>query len=66
MADPYPIRPITDDEFTAYHAVDEHAFHSGPPREAQLQRMIQIFEADRSLAAFDHAQTAGGAASCAR
>jgi len=59
MADPYPIRPITDDEFTAYHAVDEHAFHSGPPREAQLQRMIRIFEADRSLAAFDHAQSAG-------
>ena len=58
MADPYPIRPITDDEFTAYHAVDEHAFHSGPPREAQLQRIIRLFEADRSLAAFDHAQSA--------
>ena len=55
MADPYPIRPVTDEEFAAYHAVAEHAFHTGPPAERDMPRMLRRFEADRSLAAFDPA-----------
>jgi predicted acetyltransferase len=55
MADLYPIRPIADSEFAAYRAVDEHAFHQGPPREARLDLVSRLFEADRSLAAFDPA-----------
>jgi predicted acetyltransferase len=55
MADPYPIRPIADSEFAAYHAVDQHAFHGGPPRAAELPLIARLFEADRSLAAFDPA-----------
>jgi predicted acetyltransferase len=55
MADPYPIRPISASEFTAYRAVDEHAFHTGPPRAAELPLIARLFEADRSLAAFDPA-----------
>ncbi len=55
MADPYPIRPIANSEFAAYHLVDEHAFHSGPPRAADLPLIGRLFEADRSLAAFDPA-----------
>lgn len=61
MAEPYPIRPVTDDEFSAFRAVDEHAFHSGPRREAALRPLRRTFEAERTLAAFDSAlpQTAG-------
>jgi predicted acetyltransferase len=55
MADPYPIRPIADSEFAAYHAVDEHAFHYGPPSAAELPLIGRLFEPDRSLAAFDPA-----------
>jgi predicted acetyltransferase len=55
MADPYPIRPVTDDEFAAYRAVDAHAFHSGPPSEREMPLLRRLFEADRSLAAFDPA-----------
>lgn len=53
MADLYPIRPVTDDEFSAYRTVDEHAFHGGPPPERDLGLLRRLFEAERSLAAFD-------------
>jgi predicted acetyltransferase len=55
MAEPYPIRPVTLDEFTAFCAVDEHAFNGGPPPERELSLIRRLFEADRSLAAFDPA-----------
>lgn len=55
MADPYPIRPIAADEFTAYSTVLEHAFHGGPPTERELALTRGRFEIDRSLAAFDPA-----------
>lgn len=55
MADPYPIRPITDDDFAAYRNVAEHAFHGGPPPERDLRIIRRLFEAERSLAAFDPA-----------
>lgn len=55
MADQYPIRPITAGEFAAYHTVDEHAFHGGPPPERELPLIRRLFEPERSLAAFDPA-----------
>jgi predicted acetyltransferase len=55
MADPYPIRPVTDNEFAAYRAVDEHAFHGGSPPERDLSIIRALFDAERSLAAFDPA-----------
>src|SRR5215471_10783259 len=58
MAEPYPIRPVTDDEITAFRAVDEHAFHGGPPSAARMSVFRRTFEADRSLAAFDPATAA--------
>jgi predicted acetyltransferase len=59
MADHYAIRPITDDEFAAFHRVHEHSFNSGPPPAARRPRMLRQFEADRSLAAFDPGLPAG-------
>jgi predicted acetyltransferase len=58
MADPYPIRPITDDEYGAFRLVHEHAFNSGPDLAADWPRIARQFEADRSLAAFDSAPSA--------
>jgi predicted acetyltransferase len=61
MADPYPIRPVTDDEYGAFRLVHEHAFNTGPDLAADRPRISRQFEADRSLAAFDTARpsTAG-------
>jgi predicted N-acetyltransferase YhbS len=58
MADPYPIRLITDDEYCAFRLVHDHAFNSGPARAATWPRMSRQFEAERSLAAFDPARAA--------
>jgi predicted acetyltransferase len=55
MADLYPIRPVTDDEYAAFRAVSEHAFAAGPLGEEELRGRLRTFEADRSLAAFDPA-----------
>ncbi|HTU08729.1 MAG TPA: GNAT family N-acetyltransferase, partial [Trebonia sp.] len=55
MADLYPIRPVTDDEYAAFRAVSEHAFASGPIGDHELRGRLRTFEADRSLAAFDPA-----------
>jgi predicted acetyltransferase len=53
MADPYPIRPVSADEFDAFHLVDQHAFHGGPMPEPELPIAQHLFEFDRSLAAID-------------
>lgn len=53
MTEPYPIRPITEDEFDAFHRVDEHAFHGSPPSAEERSKTLTRFEFDRSLAAFD-------------
>ena len=53
MADPYPIRPITEAEFGAFRNVDEHAFNGGPVEGAELAHVLRRFEFDRSLAAFE-------------
>jgi predicted acetyltransferase len=62
MASPYPIRPISQDEFPAFYAVLEHAFNSTAPTEPELQHDLVVFEFDRTLAAFDGTQMVGTAA----
>ena len=53
MADPYPVRPVSPEEFTAFHTVDEQAFFGRPPSEAQRAALTRKLEFDRTLAAFD-------------
>lgn len=53
MTEPYPIRPITEDEFDAFHLVDQHAFHGSPLSPPDRSRIVSRLELDRSLAAFD-------------
>jgi len=50
---PYPIRSIAEDEFDAFVAVDEHAFHGSPLSESDRRMVLDRFEFDRTLAAFD-------------
>ena len=50
---PYPIRPITEDEFDGFEAVAQHAFHGSPLSEGDRRMVLDRFEFDRSLAAFD-------------
>jgi predicted acetyltransferase len=50
---PYPIRPITPDEFDSYQLVDQHGFNDGPMTEDVRRLVMSRFEFDRSLAAFD-------------
>jgi Acetyltransferase (GNAT) domain len=59
MADPYPLRPVGPEEFDAYHAVDEHAFHNRPLSPQRREEHLRQFEADRSLAAFDRDRPVG-------
>jgi predicted acetyltransferase len=59
MADPYPIRPVTADEYAGFHRVLQHAFNGGAPVSEVLQaRRLRQFEPERSLAAFDTALSA--------
>jgi predicted acetyltransferase len=55
MADPYPIRPVTAEDYASFRWVFGHAFNSGPLPETRMARALRQFEADRSLAAFDAA-----------
>jgi predicted acetyltransferase len=50
---PYPIRPIEEGEFDGFLTVDEHAFHGSPMSDADRTMVLERFEFDRSLAAFD-------------
>ena len=59
MTERYPIRPITPDEFDAFHVVDEHAFHGSPPSATDRAKILSRFEFDRSLAAFDGSTPVG-------
>lgn len=64
MTDAYPIRPTEEDEFPGFLAVGEHAFNSSWPTEPLRQHELIVFEADRSLAAFDGASMVGTACAC--
>jgi predicted acetyltransferase len=50
---PYPLRPIEESEFDSFLTVDEHAFHGSPISDADRAMVLERFEFDRSLAAFD-------------
>jgi predicted acetyltransferase len=55
----YPIRPIEENEFDSFEAVDQHAFQGSPPSESGRRMILDRFEFDRSLAAFDGATPVG-------
>jgi predicted acetyltransferase len=59
---PYPIRPVSPEEFDAFHAVDMHAFHGSPLSDEDRRQVVARLEFDRSLAAFDGATPVGTAA----
>jgi predicted acetyltransferase len=59
---PYPIRPVSPEEFDAFHTVDMHAFHGSPLTPDERQLVTARLEFDRSLAAFDGATPIGTAA----
>jgi predicted acetyltransferase len=50
---PYPIRPISSDEFDGFHAVAMHAFHGSPLSGEGRELVLSRLEFDRSLVAFD-------------
>ena len=56
---PYPIRPIEEDEFDSFMMVDEHAFHGSPMSESGRGVVLDRFEFDRTLAAFDETTPVG-------
>jgi predicted acetyltransferase len=58
---PYPIRPVSLEEFDAFHTVDTHAFHGSPLSPEDRQLVTARLEFDRSLAAFDGATPVGTA-----
>ena len=59
--DPYPIRPVSSEEFDAFHTVDMHAFHGSPLSEDDRELVMSRLEFDRSLAAFDGTTPVGTA-----
>ena len=61
MAQEYPIRPVTAEEYAAFRRVHAHAFNAGPASPARQERVLRQFEPDRSLAAFDAALPDGEA-----
>jgi predicted acetyltransferase len=61
MSDAYPIRPISEAEYPAFHAVDAEAFNSRWPADQDREREKVTFEFDRSLAAFDGSLIVGSA-----
>jgi Acetyltransferase (GNAT) domain len=59
---PYPIRPVSSEEFDAFYTVAMHAFHGSPLTPDERQRDTRRLEFDRSLAAFDGTTPVGTAA----
>jgi predicted acetyltransferase len=53
MTQGHEIRPIAEDEFDAFHSVDQHAFQGSPLAAGERPAILSRFEFDRSLAAFD-------------
>jgi predicted acetyltransferase len=62
VSDPYPLRPIREDEYDAYHLIDEHTFQTPPGSGSRRADELARFEFDRSLAAFDGDRPIGIAA----
>ena len=59
---PYPIRPVSSEEFDAFNVVDLHAFHGSPLTPDDRELVVARLEFDRTLAAFDGATPVGTAA----
>jgi predicted acetyltransferase len=59
MSDSYPIRPINDSELPVFAQVAHLAFNSARPAEGMVELDRLVFEAERSLAAFDGGQPVG-------
>jgi predicted acetyltransferase len=59
---PYPIRPVSAEEFDTFNTVDQHAFHGSPLSQDDRQLVTSRLEFDRTLAAFDGATPVGTAA----
>ena len=59
MADPFPLRPVTADEYAAFRRVHDHAFNGSPLSPARFARALRQFEPERSLSAFDETLPAG-------
>ena len=59
MAERYPIRPVTENEFDAFEAVTSHAFVLSPSLDARRAHEIARLEFDRCLAAFDRPDPVG-------
>jgi len=59
---PYPIRPVSPEEFGDFDRVPTHAFHSSPLLEADRELVLSRLEFDRTLAAFDGQAMVGTAA----
>ena len=57
--DPYPIRPVSSEEFDGIHSVDMHAFHGSPLSEDDRELVLARLEFDRSLVAFDGTMPVG-------
>jgi hypothetical protein len=56
---PYPIRPIEQDELDGFLNVDEHAFNTSPWSDDDRRVGLDLFEFDRTLAAFDDTTPVG-------
>ena len=57
--DPYPVRPITEDEFDSFEAVIQHAFNGSPMSAGDRSLALERFEFDRTLAAWDGSEPVG-------
>jgi predicted acetyltransferase len=66
MADSYPIRPVSHEEFQAFRYVDDHAFHVTGRLPERTAISLRQFEPGRSLAAFDPAAESFAAGAGAR
>jgi predicted acetyltransferase len=59
---PYPIRPVSPEEFDDFQNVSMHAFHGTPLTEEQRGLVMGHLEFDRTLAAFDGRAVVGSTA----
>jgi predicted acetyltransferase len=59
---PYPIRPVSPEEFDGFARVAMHAFHGSPFSEADRESALSRLEFDRTLAAFDGPDPVGSTA----
>ena len=56
---PYPVRPIDENEIDGFISVDEHAFNTSPWSADDRRVALDLFEFDRTLAAFDDTTPVG-------